>query len=207
MKGDDKGAERIDQDGDVNMDDKAGEEIKDGSGESDAVPPENGAADKEGEGNTAGSEKSAEVPAKPLLRKLRYHTQWDVNERRLSPEEVAEEIVKANKCHPALASKVAFSIRRQLLDVGVTCAVPPSEREKENLRKIWIRVPIKGDDDTEEGVIEDKFDWDICMGEYNSAELFAQHICSDNGVSQYHVPQVAQAIRKQVRRRKRRRRL
>ena len=150
------------------------------------------------EATTEGAESSSESgdePKQPSLRKLQFFTQWDVNERRLSPEEVAESLVKTHNCVPALIPKIAAQIRRQLFDVGVSCPVPPTERDKENRRRIWIRVKLSEDSDE---VIEDTFDWDICMGEYNSPELFAQHLCSDFGVSQYHVPQVAQAIRRQI---------
>lgn len=137
----------------------------------------------------------SDEPKQPLRRRLLFYTQWDVNEKRLSPEEVAESIVKTRNCAPALIPKISAQIRRQLFDGGIACPVPPAERSKENRRRISIRVILREDSDE---VIEDTFDWDICMGEYNSPELFAQHLCSDCGVSQFHVPQVAQAIRQKI---------
>lgn len=141
----------------------------------------------------AGAKEQDEITLLP--RHLKYYTQWDVNERRLSPEEVADGIIAARKVHPALKQSVAMAIRRQLLEAGVACAVPPSVRDWENRRRIAIRVRLIEDDDQ---YLEDAFDWDICMGEYNSPELIAQYLCSDHGVSQYHVPQVACAIRRKV---------
>lgn len=142
--------------------------------------------------------KSSDAPTsktkKTPQRSLDFFTQWDVNERLLSPEEVAEGIVAKRGCDPMLTPKIAAQIRHRLFEAGVVCPVPPAERSKENRRRIRIHVPL-GDG---EEVLSDSFDWDICLGEYNSPELFAQHLCSDNGFSQYHVPKVAQEIRRQV---------
>ncbi len=134
-------------------------------------------------------------PAKKLSHSLHYFTQWDVNERHLSPEEVAVTIVESSGCVPGLIPKVSAQIRRRLFEAGVACPLPPQERTKENIRLIKIRVVLG---DGPEQILTDSFEWDLSAGDYNSPELFSQHLCADAGFSQFHVPKVAQEIRRQV---------
>eukprot|EP00171_Calliarthron_tuberculosum_P007882 IDg7882t1 len=101
------------------------------------------------------SSRSKKVPH----RSLDFFTQWDVNERLLSPEEVAESIVSNRGCDPSLAPKIAAQIRYRLFEAGVVCPVPPFERNKENRRRISIKVALG----ESEEVLSDSFDWDICL--------------------------------------------
>lgn len=143
------------------------------------------------EKDPSASTQNKNAPTKPF----HYFTQWDVNERDRSPEEVAASIVKSERVSDALVPKIAAQIRFHLFEAGIACPVPPSEQTTENLREIRIKVKL-GNEPGE--FVDDTFEWDICMGEFNNPELFAQHICAERGLSQFFVPQVAQAARAQI---------
>lgn len=127
-------------------------------------------------------------------RVLHMFTQWDVNERSLAPETVAERIRRARGFPAMFTEPIAALIRKRLFESGVICAPPPKSGENRHLIKIVAEL--------EEGnsthVLKDEFEWDLGAGAFNSAELFAQHLCSDAGISQVHAPTVARAIRTEV---------
>ena len=126
---------------------------------------------------------------------LHMYTQWDVNERHLSPELVSERICKARKLPAEFASPTAMQIRRALFEAGVICP-PPPDRKEENRRLLKIVVNLKLGNSMH--TLRDDFEWDLGAGCLNSPELFAQHLCSDAKVSQKYANEVAKAIRKQL---------
>lgn len=126
---------------------------------------------------------------------LHMYTQWDVNERHLSPELVSERICKARKLPVEFAASTAMQIRRALFEAGVICPPPPDKKE-ENRRLVKIVVNLKLENSMH--ILRDDFEWDLGAGCLNSPELFAQHLCSDAKVSQKHANDVAKAIRKQL---------
>ena len=147
------------------------------------------------------------VYAEPLLipieiyvsegdRTLHMYTQWDINERRLSPEFLADRIRRARGLPPEFAKPASMQIRRALYDAGVVCPPPPSTDQAENRRLIKIMVELQEGDSVK--VLRDEFEWDLGGGCMNSPELFAQHLCTDANVSQRHAPTVAAAIQKEL---------
>ncbi|KAI0558742.1 SNF5/SMARCB1/INI1 [Gracilaria domingensis] len=127
---------------------------------------------------------------------LHMFTQWDVNERHLAPETVADYIRRARALPEEFVSPVAFQIRRSLFEAGVICPPPPGISEAENRRLIKIVVELKDGDTVH--VLRDEFEWDLGCGSLNSPELFAQLLCTDANISPKHTPEVARALRKQL---------
>ncbi|CAN8065186.1 unnamed protein product [Agarophyton chilense] len=127
---------------------------------------------------------------------LHMFTQWDVNERRLAPEIVADYIRRARGLSEEFISPVAFQIRRKLYEAGVICPPPPDISEAENRRLIKIVVELKDGETVH--VLRDEFEWDLGCGSVNSPELFAQLLCTDANISPKHVAEVASALRTQL---------
>eukprot|EP00178_Gracilaria_changii_P016640 TRINITY_DN47915_c0_g1_i1.p1 TRINITY_DN47915_c0_g1~~TRINITY_DN47915_c0_g1_i1.p1 ORF type:complete len:770 (+),score=127.19 TRINITY_DN47915_c0_g1_i1:231-2540(+) len=127
---------------------------------------------------------------------LHMYTQWDVNERHLAPENVADYIRRARGLPEEFISPVAFQIRRSLFEAGVICPPPPGLSEAENRRLIKIVVELKDGDTVH--VLRDEFEWDLGYGSSNSPELFAQLLCTDANISPEHAPEVARALRTQL---------
>lgn len=126
-------------------------------------------------------------------RVLHMYTQWDVNERVLSPEVVAERIRRARGLTEEFAKPAAMQIRRVLFEAGVLCSPPPSAVANEERRLIRIEVAFESGE-----VLRDEFEWDLAMGLENSPELFAQYLCTDHGIAQKFAPMVARAIREKL---------
>eukprot|EP00177_Eucheuma_denticulatum_P005095 GFKZ01009285.1.p1 GENE.GFKZ01009285.1~~GFKZ01009285.1.p1 ORF type:complete len:779 (+),score=127.11 GFKZ01009285.1:106-2337(+) len=124
---------------------------------------------------------------------LHMYTQWDVNERYLSPELVADRIRRARGLGKEFIKPAAMQIRKALFEAGVLCAPPSDMKGVEERRVIRIEVPLEGGE-----TLRDEFGWDLGMGLENSGELFAQYLCRDNGLPQKFAPVVAREIRKKL---------
>ncbi|PXF47322.1 SWI/SNF-related matrix-associated actin-dependent regulator of chromatin subfamily B member 1-A [Gracilariopsis chorda] len=129
-------------------------------------------------------------------RTLHTYAQWDVNERQLSPEKVADHIRRARGLPEDFVKPVAHQIRRSLYDAGVVCPPPPDLPEAENRRLIKIVVELKDGDTV--NVLRDEFEWDLGAGSLNSPELFAQLLCTDANIPQKHAAAVARTLRAQL---------
>lgn len=129
-------------------------------------------------------------------RTLHMFTQWDVNERTLSPEIVAERIRRARGLSKEFATPAAKQIRRALFAAGIVCPPPPAAADAENRRLIRIDVELGEGDEKQK--LRDEFEWDLGIGSLNSPELFAHCLCSDAGIPQKHASVVARAIRERL---------
>jgi SNF5 / SMARCB1 / INI1 len=131
-------------------------------------------------------------------RVLHMFTQWDANERYLTPEHVAERIVWSRGFPKSFSVPVAALLRRRLFEAGVVPPPPPLDIyvERENLRKVKLVIDLEEDGRIQ--VLRDSFEWDIGAGPLNSPEIFAQSLCSDAGISQKHAATVAHAIRREL---------
>lgn len=127
---------------------------------------------------------------------LHMVTQWDVNERHLSPEYLANRIRIARSLPPEFMQPAAMQIRRHLYQAGVICPPPPNVEKAENRRLIKIVVDLHEGDTVQ--VLRDEFEWDLGAGCINSPELFAQHLCTDANINQKHAAAVATAVRQQI---------
>lgn len=124
--------------------------------------------------------------------KLLYmYTQWDVNERSLSPELVAERIRRAKNLGKEFSDPAAKQIREALFDAGILCAPPPDWVGAR--RHVSIEIELNG-----WGSVKEEFEWDLAMGLENSPEVFAQDLCMDLGVPEKFVWIVAKEIRQKL---------
>lgn len=128
---------------------------------------------------------------------MHTYTEWDVNERELSPEVAADRLRKSRNLPQEFIRPIAMQIRRALFDSGVLCAAPPATEPTENRRHIRFSVELNEENSTR--VLSDECEWDLATGGLNSPERFAQQLCLDAGISQRHVGAVAEAIRKKLR--------
>lgn len=124
---------------------------------------------------------------------LHMYTQWDVNEKYISPELVADRIRRARGLGKEFTKPAAMQIRKALFEAGVLCAPPQAMRGREERRVIRIEVQLEGGE-----TLRDEFRWDLGMGLENSGELFAQYLCRDNGLPQRFAPVIAKAIREKL---------
>lgn len=129
---------------------------------------------------------------------LHMFTQWDVNDRTLSPELVADRIRRARHLPHDFVKPTAMQIRRALFSAGIVCAAPPAPpgANEENRRLIRIDVELGGGPGSQN--LRDEFEWDLGIGSMNSPELFAHCLCSDAGIPQKHTATVARAIREKL---------
>lgn len=129
---------------------------------------------------------------------LHMYTQWDVNERTLSPEVVSERIRRARGLPPEFAAPAAMQIRRALFEAGIICAPPPATPGTNAENRRLIRVNIELGEGNETQKLRDEFEWDLGIGSLNSPELFAHCLCSDAGIPQRFAGAVASAIREKL---------
>lgn len=147
------------------------------------------------------------VHAEPLLIPVEVHVaiagrvlhtflQWDVNERKSSPELAALHMCTSRDMPDEFVHPVAMHIRRTLFEAGVICPPPPDVEHREKRCLITINMELQEDNSTY--VLQDEFEWDLGAGCLNSPEFFAQHLCIDANISQKHTPAVAREIRQQI---------
>lgn len=129
---------------------------------------------------------------------MHMFTQWDVNERHLSPELVADRIRRARAFPKEFVKPAAMQIRRALFAAGIICAAPPLPPGPSEENRRLIRIDIQLGDGTDTRQLRDEFEWDLGIGSLNSPELFAHCLCSDAGIPQKHASAVAKAIREKL---------
>lgn len=125
---------------------------------------------------------------------LHMYTQWDVNERHISPEAVADRIRRARRLPVAFVQPAAKQIRRALFHAGIVCPAPPQATEDRRL----LRIAVELQDGNDIHLLRDECEWDISTVALNSPEVFAQHLCADARVSQRHTIAVARALRDRI---------
>lgn len=130
---------------------------------------------------------------------MHMYTQWDVNERELSPEVAADRLRRARGLPQTFTRPISAQIRRALFDAGVPCAPPPVQGPVENRRLIRFTVHLTDDTNKdEEHVVSDEIEWDLANGTLNSPEQFAHQFCADENIHHRHAIKIAQAIRKKL---------
>lgn len=127
---------------------------------------------------------------------LHTYIQWEVNERKISPELAADLIRLRLGFSTSFAHPIAMQIRRALFNAGVICPPPPTLEPVENRR--LIRFSLQIDEGDKKREICDECEWDLSAGGLNSPELFARQFCIDEKLPQRFAINVSQAIREKL---------